>query len=206
MIIILGLIILVAALVVAVAGVLGNGGSAHAVSHFSVLGYHFTGSAGTLFLLGIVVGAAGLLGLSLMLAGARRTSRRGSAARRGLRQSRRETAAASQQRDDLIGQRDDLIGQRDNLIGQRDNARAYAVTNPGSDTAAQHSQLSPDSDRPVRLRVFRRRSAPAQADVGPSGPMAAPSAADFAAGPPATDVPAGPSASDLPAGVSAVAD
>ncbi|HUD39110.1 MAG TPA: hypothetical protein VMR14_19580 [Streptosporangiaceae bacterium] len=199
MIIILGLIILVAALVVAVAGVLGNGGSAHAVSHFSVLGYHFTGSAGTLFLLGIVVGAAGLLGLSLMLAGARRTSRRGSAARRGLRQSRRETAAASQQRDDLIGQRDDLIGQRD-------NARAYAVTNPGSDTAAQHSQLSPDSDRPVRLRVFRRRSAPAQADVGPSGPMAAPSAADFAAGPPATDVPAGPSASDLPAGVSAVAD
>jgi hypothetical protein len=199
MIIILGLIILVAALVVAVAGVLGNGGSAHAVSHFSVLGYHFTGSAGTLFLLGIVVGAAGLLGLSLMLAGARRTSRRGSAARRGLRQSRRETAAASQQRDDLIGQRDDLIGQRD-------NARAYAVTNPGSDTAAQHSQLSPDSDRPVRLRVFRRRSAPAQADVGPSGPMAAPSAADFGAGPPATDVPAGPSASDLPAGVSAVAD
>ena len=106
MIIILGLIILVAALVVGVAGVLGNGGSAHAVAHFSVLGYHLTGSAGTLFLSGIVVGAAGLLGLSLLLAGARRTSRRGSAARRGLRQSRRETAAASQERDDLIGQRD----------------------------------------------------------------------------------------------------
>ena len=199
MIIILGLIILVAALVVAVAGVLGNGGSAHAVSHFSVLGYHFTGSAGTLFLLGVVVGAAGLFGLSLMLAGARRTSRRGSAARRGLRQSRRETAAASQQRDDLIGQRDDLIGQRD-------NARAYAVTNPGRDTAARHSQLSPDSDRPDsdrpdRFRVFRRRSAPAQADVGPSGPMAGPSAADFAAGPPA-----GHPASDLPAGVSASGD
>ena len=47
MIIILGLIILVAALIVAVAGVLGNDGSAHAVSHFSVLGYHLTGSAGT---------------------------------------------------------------------------------------------------------------------------------------------------------------
>ena len=89
-----------------VAGVLGNGGSTHAVSHFSVLGYHLTGSAGTLFLSGIVVGAAGLLGLSLLLAGARRTARRGSAARRGLRQSRRETAAASQERDDLIEQRD----------------------------------------------------------------------------------------------------
>ena len=54
MIIILGLIILVAALIVGMAGVLGNGGSAHAVSHFSVLGYHLTGSAGTLFLAGIV--------------------------------------------------------------------------------------------------------------------------------------------------------
>ena len=38
MIIILGLIILVAALVVGVASVLSNGGSAHPVAHFSVLG------------------------------------------------------------------------------------------------------------------------------------------------------------------------
>ena len=106
MIIILGLIILVAAVVVGVAGVLGNGGSAHTLSHVSMLGYHLTGSAGTLFLSGIVVGAAGLLGLSLLLAGTRRTARRGSAARRGLKQSRRETAAASQERDELIQQRD----------------------------------------------------------------------------------------------------
>ena len=82
MIIILGLIVLVAAVVVGVAGVLGNDGSAHALSHFSVLGYHVTGSAGTLFLSGIVVGAAGLLGLSLLLAGARRSSRRGRFAHR----------------------------------------------------------------------------------------------------------------------------
>jgi hypothetical protein len=71
-----------------------------------VFGYHVTGSTGTLFLAGIVVGAVALAGLSLLLAGARRTSRRGRAARRGLRQSRRETAAVSQDRDDLIGQRD----------------------------------------------------------------------------------------------------
>jgi hypothetical protein len=70
MVIILGLVILIAALVAGIAGVLGNGGSAHAVSHFSVLGYHQTGSAGVLFLTGIIVGAAGLLGLSLVLAGA----------------------------------------------------------------------------------------------------------------------------------------
>ena len=107
MIVIFGLIVLVAALVAGVAGVLGNGGSGHALTHgFAVFGYHVTGSTGTLFLYGIVVGVIALAGLSLLLAGARRTSRRGSAARRGLRQSRRETAAVSADRDDLIGQRD----------------------------------------------------------------------------------------------------
>jgi hypothetical protein len=103
MIVILGLIILVAAVVVGVAGVLSNAGSAHALTHgFAVFGYHVTGSTGTLFLYGIVVGALAMLGLSLLLAGVRRTSRRGRASRRDLEQSRRETAAVSQQRDDLI--------------------------------------------------------------------------------------------------------
>lgn len=103
MIVILGLIILVAAVVVGVAGVLSNAGSAHALTHgFAVFGYHVTGSTGTLFLYGIVVGALAMLGLSLLLTGARRTSRRGRASRRDLEQSRRETAAVSQQRDDLI--------------------------------------------------------------------------------------------------------
>jgi hypothetical protein len=107
MIVVLGLIILVAAVVVGVAGVLTNSGGGHALTHgFAVFGYHVTGSTGTLFLYGLVVGAIGLLGLILLLAGARRTSRRGREARRGLRQSRRETAAASKDRDDLIGQRD----------------------------------------------------------------------------------------------------
>src|ERR1039458_675971 len=91
MIVVLGLVILVAAVIAAVAGVFGNGGSAHALTHFTVLGYHVTGSTGTLFLYGVVVGAAGMLGLSLLLAGARRTSRRGRAARRRPRASRRPT-------------------------------------------------------------------------------------------------------------------
>ena len=103
MIVILGLVILIAAVVVGVAGVLSNAGSAHALTHgFAVFGYHVTGSTGTLFLYGIVVGAIVMLGLSLLLAGARRTSRRGGVARRDLEQSRREAAAVSQQRDDLI--------------------------------------------------------------------------------------------------------
>jgi hypothetical protein len=112
--ILLALIVLVAAAIVGVAGVLHNAGSAHALTHgFSVFGYHVTGSTGTLFLYGIVVGAVAALGLGLLLASARRTSRRGRVARHSLKQSRRETAAASQDRDDLIGQRDDLIDQRE---------------------------------------------------------------------------------------------
>lgn len=107
MIIIIGLVILIAAVIAGVAGVLANSGSSHALTHgFAVFGYHVTGSTGTLFLYGIVVGALGFLGLTLLLAGARRTSRRGSDARRGLKQSRRETAAVRQSRDDLIDERD----------------------------------------------------------------------------------------------------
>ena len=110
MIFIVGLVILVAAGITGAAGVLANGGHAHAVTHFAVFGYHVTGSTGTLFLSGIVTGVLALAGLSLLLAGARRTSRRGRDARRGLARSRRETAAVSQERDDLIGQRDTARG------------------------------------------------------------------------------------------------
>ncbi|WP_314244623.1 hypothetical protein [Streptomyces sp. DSM 40907] len=105
MLVILGLVLLIAALVVGVAGVVTNGGSAHELTGgFSVFGYEVTGSTGTLFLYGIVVGAVALLGLSLLLAGARRTSRRGHHARPG-RTARRETAAADQGREDVVDQR-----------------------------------------------------------------------------------------------------
>jgi hypothetical protein len=105
MFVVLGLVVLVAAVVVGVAGVFNNVGSGHALTHgFSVFGYHVTDSTGVLFLYGIVVGAAAVLGLSLLLAGARRTSRRGRAARRELKKSRGQTAG-SQDRD-LIGQRE----------------------------------------------------------------------------------------------------
>jgi hypothetical protein len=121
MIIILGLIVLIAAVVIGVAGVLVNHGASHALVHpFAVFGYHVTGSEGRLFLYGIVLGAIGVAGLSLLLAGARRTSRRGSAARRGLRQSRRETA--------------DVTRDRDDLLDQRETARAYTANTPGNAT------------------------------------------------------------------------
>ncbi|WP_327721817.1 hypothetical protein OG381_45250 [Streptomyces sp. NBC_00490] len=110
--IILGLVILVAAVVIGVAGVLSNSGNAHEFTGgFSVFGADVTGSTGTLFLYGIVVGAAALFGLSLLLTGTRRTARRGRRARRELKQHRRETAAAEQERDVLINERDPARAQ-----------------------------------------------------------------------------------------------
>ena len=62
MIVIVGLIVLLAAVVVGFTGVLTNAGPAHPLTeNFSVFGYHVTGSTGTLFLFGIVVGAVGML-------------------------------------------------------------------------------------------------------------------------------------------------
>ena len=148
MIVILGLIILVAALLVGVAGVLSNGGSAHALTHgFAVFGYHVTGSTGTLFLCGIVVGAVALFGLSLLLAGARRTSRRGRVARRRLTQSRRETAVVSQDRDELID--------------QRETARADTASTPENGSPRADRDLTPDDGRRSRLHLFGHRSATA---------------------------------------------
>jgi hypothetical protein len=131
MIVILGLVILVAAVIAGVAGVLANGGHAHAVTHFAVFGYHVTGSTGTLFLYGIVVGVLAMAGLSILLAATRHTSRRGRDARRGLAQSRRENAAVSQ--------------DRDNLRDQRDTARAYTASALGDDDTAQAPDAQPDT-------------------------------------------------------------
>ena len=177
MIIIIGLVILVAAVVAGVAGVLGNGGSGHAVTHFAVFGYHVTGSTGTLFLNGIVVGALGLFGLSLLLAGARRTSRRGSAARRGLLESRRETAAVSQDRDDLISQRE-----------------AAHTSTPGNGATGGGRHAGEDSGSPRSMRhLFGRR---------PASPQPAVPTAHAVNGQGASDIPAG----DVPADASAPAE
>ena len=119
MIIIVGLVILIAAVVVGVAGVISNVGAGHSLTHrFDILSYHLGGSSGKLVLLVIVVGGVAIFGLSLLLSGARRTSRLGSAARRGLEQSRDETVVVSR--------------DRDALIAQRSTARAYSTSVPSS--------------------------------------------------------------------------
>ncbi len=107
MLVILGLLVLLVAAIVGLVGVLGNAGPAHPVTdNFSVMGYHVTGSTGTLFLSGIVIGAVAMLGLSVLLAGARRTADRGRDARRDLARSQRETAFINRDRETLLeGQR-----------------------------------------------------------------------------------------------------
>jgi hypothetical protein len=59
-------IVLLAAGIIAIVGVLSNAGAAHPLTDFSVFGYHPTGSTGTLFLLGIAVGAVASLGFCLL--------------------------------------------------------------------------------------------------------------------------------------------
>src|SRR5208337_2605384 len=101
MLVIVGLVVLLVAVIVAIVGVLSNSGAAHPLTeNFSVFGYHVTGSTGTLFLFGIVIGAVAMLGLSVLLAGARRTAGRGRDARRDLARSQRETAFLNQERDE----------------------------------------------------------------------------------------------------------
>jgi hypothetical protein len=172
MIIVIGLVILIAAVVAGVVGVLSNGGSGHALIHpFAVFGYHVTGSTGTLFLYGIVVGAVAVLGLSLLLAGARRTSRRGHDARRGLKESRRQTAAVSRDRDDLLD--------------QRETARASTGSTLGDAPAGDRRPSADAGGRHGMRHLFGHRSA--------SPPAAAPPV-QAVNGHPAPDVPADASA------------
>lgn len=173
MIIIVGLIVLIAAVVIGGAGVLVNDGSGHALTQgFAVFGYHVTGSTGMLFLFGIVTGALGLADLSLLLAGTRRTSRRAGAARPGLRQSRQGAAAASHVRDGLIGQRDTAhtrmastpgTGAPRSDLGPGEGGSRQGRL-PGADSLPCGPPLNPGiaSHAPLRSRSSRWRTATAQ--------------------------------------------
>jgi hypothetical protein len=192
MIVILGLVILVAAGIAGAAGVLANGGHAHVVTHFAVFGYHVTGSTGTLFLYGIVTGALAMAGLSLLLAGARRTSRRGREARRGLAQSRRETAAVSADRDDLAGQRDTV---RASMVD--DEQRNFTASTPGGGGTARNGSDPGRRGPSLPERLFGRRPASPQAAPQLEASASQAPAASAQPGPPAGQaaaVPAGPSA------------
>ncbi|MEV4613139.1 hypothetical protein AB0K43_11125 [Kitasatospora sp. NPDC049258] len=184
MIIVLGLVVLVVAAVVALAGIFGNTGAAHELSNpFTVFGHHMTGSTGTLFLYGIVVGAVAMLGLAILLTGVRRASRRNADARHGLRESRREREAVAKSRDDLVEQRDTARAEaasagrdRDGVAGERDT-----LTRQRDDLAEQRDSLTRQRDdlmnghggaheQTAGTRVAPMRQDPeAQDEAGPRG-------------------------------------
>jgi hypothetical protein len=185
MIIILGLVILLAAVIVGLAGIFTNSGSAHALTHdFAVFGYHVTGSTGTLFLYGIVLGAIGVLGLGLLLAGARRTSRRGRVARRGLKQSRRETASASQARDALIEERDTARARAASQPGDGTNRPTDGTNEPGRNRPGSHDRSLPEDTGWRRLsHLVNPRAAHDEPAAGSSAPAAAADSASAAESP-----------------------
>ncbi|WP_246133625.1 hypothetical protein [Mycobacterium helveticum] len=121
MIVVFGLIVLLAAVVVGFVGVLTNAGATHRFTeNFAVFGFHVTGSTGTLFLFGIVIGAVAMLGLCVLLAGARRTATRGQDARRELKRSQRETAFLNRDRDQWLEHQQ--IGAADGRAVNREHA------------------------------------------------------------------------------------
>lgn len=95
MFIVIGLAVLLAAVAVGFAVVAADIDQMRvAAGDFEVFGHSFSPSVGEVFSSGIGIGAVGMLGLLLLLFGVWRTARRGSEARRELRRSRREVAAA----------------------------------------------------------------------------------------------------------------
>lgn len=102
MLIAVGLVVLAAALVIGISGVLDNRGPSHALTHpFTVLGHHINGSSGRLFLFGAIVGAIALAGLLMFLSGLRRTAQRRRQTRRELKEARRTNEAIARDRDQL---------------------------------------------------------------------------------------------------------
>ena len=106
--ILLGLLLLIVAVVIAVVGVLSNIGSSHLLTRsFEIFGYHITGSTGRLLLIGAMLGAAGMLGLNLLLAGLGRGIKRRVSTRRQLKADRKEQQGLAAERDQLSRQLED---------------------------------------------------------------------------------------------------
>lgn len=105
MIIVIGLIVLIVAAILAVAGVGTNMDSSHSLGgDFAIFGQHLnSASTGQLFLYGIIIGIGAALGLSILYAAflRRLSSRR---LRRELKDSRGETTALRMDHDRLTQQ------------------------------------------------------------------------------------------------------
>jgi hypothetical protein len=105
--VILGMLLLTAAVVVALGTVLANLGADHLLDDdFAILGYHVDASAGELFGYGVLTGMVAALGLYLVIVGALRGAQQRAAARRALEQARQQQESLQQQRDRLAARLD----------------------------------------------------------------------------------------------------
>jgi hypothetical protein len=164
MIFLVGLLFLIVAVIVAVAGVMTNSGTGHPVGAFTVFGQSVTGlSTGQLFLYGVVVGVVGMLGLSI-LTGAFTRRLASSGARRELRDSRRETTSARADSDRLTRQLDD-----------EHVARAEAET---STPASPQPTTLPKPSPPLPARPGPTIPAPIPAPVPAPVPVPVPAPAE----------------------------
>ena len=144
----LGLLLLAAAAIVALVGVLANVGGAHALnSDFSLFGYHLHGSTGQLLLIGVIVGAVGMLGLTMLLAGLGRGFSRRVTTRRELKQTRRQADSLHEERQTLAYQ---LEQERTARMAAEQGAPAAAT----ADTAYPPDPGTPPAEQ--QAGAFRR--------------------------------------------------
>jgi hypothetical protein len=126
----LGLLLLAATVVIALGGILANTGSGHPLGHtVNILGYHLHGSTGKLLLIGVIVGALGMLGLNMLLAGV------GIGFKRRAR-NRKERKMAHSEARVAVADRDRLAQQLEREHAARPRAEEREVTAAGTDTAA----------------------------------------------------------------------
>lgn len=142
---VVGLLLLAAAVVVGAAGVAANTGSGHQLpSGFTFFGYHLQGSSGRLLLAGLVIGAVAMLGFMMTVEGVRRDA----ALRRELGRFRRD--ARSRRRAEAAGKN----------TGAGTGKAAPAVTEPAAVSArsadtADTSAYGTAAERSARRRGLR---------------------------------------------------
>lgn len=173
---ILGLLILAAAVVVGADAAAGNTGSAHAVpGGFHVFGYLVHGSVGQAFIAGIIIGAVGLLGLAMVVDGIYRSARLRRElmfARREISRSRRRAADAEKAAADAGTTRPTApvapVPAPAPVVTEPRTTTTTTSTDPTASAPADSTTSSSDGRMPSWATLTRRRAPQPAATVGSS--------------------------------------
>ena len=163
-----GLLLLAVAAVVALVGVLANTGSGHALnSDFTLFGYHVHGATGQLLLIGVIVGAVGMLGLNMLLAGIGRGFTRRVSGRRELKRTRRQADSLHEERDTLAHRL-----EQERIARARTEAEQAAGHAPAGHIA--YPAEPPELAQPAGVQQGAAQPGPARSGSAPSWPEASP--------------------------------